>query len=126
MEQVDFEPYKDFMMKLSKSATGEVGTCPKCGAPVRYITSKNKKVFLRCLNGILSQQQLDDGEVATCDFFLSMEIAGKKLTQKNGIRPFRKEKKQVWSKDLKKSKDQGTFDARVVLKDDGKLGFEGP
>lgn len=125
MEQVDFEPYKDFMMKLSKSATGEVGTCPKCGAPVRYITSKNKKVFLRCLNGILSQQQLDDGEVATCDFFLSMEIAGKKLTQKMASDLLEKKKTSV-VKGFKKSKVQGTFDARVVLKDDGKLGFEGP
>lgn len=80
---------------------------------------------MRCLNGILSQQQLDDGEVATCDFFLSMEVAGKKLTPKMASDLLEKKKTSV-VKGFKKSNDQGTFDARVVLKDDGKLGFEGP
>ena len=123
MSKVDYLPYKEYMEKLKQSASGEVGTCPKCHAPVRYITSKNKKVFLKCLNGLLTQEQVARGEVGACDFFLSMEIAGKKLTQKMASDLLAKRRTSV-VKGLKKSNNQGTFEARIILNDDLKLGFE--
>ena len=123
MSKVDYLPYKEYMEKLKQSATGEVGECPKCHAPVRYITSKNKKVFLKCQNGLLTQEQLANGEVASCDFFLNMEVASKKLTEKMARDLLTKRRTSI-VKGFKKSKNQGTFDARVILTDDLKLAFE--
>ena len=123
MNKVDYLPYKEYMEKLKQSATGEVGECPKCHAPVRYITSKNKKVFLKCQNGLLTQEQLANREVASCDFFLNMEVASKKLTEKMARDLLAKRRTNV-VKGFKKSNNKGTFDARVILNDDLKLAFE--
>ena len=123
MNKVDYLPYKEYMEKLKQSATGEVGECPKCHAPVRYITSKNKKVFLKCQNGLLTQEQLANGEVASCDFFLNMEVASKKLTEKMA-RDLLTKRRTSLVKGFKKSNNKGTFDARIILNDDLKLTFE--
>lgn len=115
----DYSKYAEWLNDTSKKSNGEVGACPKCGGTVIYLTKS-----ANCKNSLLSKEDKERGKHASCDFWLPLSIASKKLSSKQISDLLLKKETKV----IKgfKSKQDKAFDAKLKLGEDNKLTFDFP
>ncbi|QGX47360.1 topoisomerase I (plasmid) [Streptococcus ruminicola] len=118
INSTDYGSYNEWLASLRQNQSGEVGTCPKCGAPVKYL-----KNVAKCENGLLSKEDREKGVEPNCDFFLPLSIAGKKISSKQ-VESLLAKGKTSLIKGFKKKDKKSTFDAHLILNKDYSVSFE--